>query len=160
MGLEFRHELRRELLDLNLRGVVLSRHGRLSRTAFAGLLFLAALVSVPVWYGVVVFWGLVSKVAGSSVYAFGVPAMLVLALVNAYPLGCMAAKRLHDAARSAHHLWWILPAFSAGAACWLVGNAGWADSAARWGSATLLAALVLLPGDPDVNGHGTVDNWG
>lgn len=159
MGLGFRYELRQSPLDLNLRGVVLSRHGRLSRVAFAGVAFLIFLMSVPVWYGVVVAWGLVANLMGTAAYSIGIPFMAVVAAANAYPAGCVVVKRIHDMDRSGHHAWWVLPVLVAGTICWATAAEGWAADASRICGLVVFALLLLAPGSEDTNSHGTVDNW-
>lgn len=160
MDLRFRHDLRPDLLELDLKGILLNANGRVSRTVFVLLSLAIGSVSLVVWYAIAVAWGLVAHVVGTAGYAVAFPLMGLLMLVNAYPCGCVIAKRVHDFDRSGRHAFWITPLFVCGLLLWAFEvDGGWAD-AARWSAGLALALLVLMPGSDDVNDHGTIDYWG
>jgi len=160
MDLKFRHELRHDLLDLNLRGIFLNWHGRLSRVAFVGMLVVMSLVAVPAWYGMVVMWSVVARMAGPGSLVVALPVMGVVLAANAFVAGCLVAKRLHDAERSGVHVWWLMTVLVPAALVWAMEVPGGWSLALRIVGGVLAAALVMMPGSRDVNRYGTVDYWG
>lgn len=160
MDFRFRHDLKPDLLDLNLRGLLVNPHGRICRTVFVILTAFASAATFWLWWGVVAFWELLAKFGGSAVYAVGAPCLFMVAGAGLYVVGCLVAKRLHDVDASARHALWLVAAALPGLAAWAIHGDGWLWLTAKGVAVCIAGGLAVIPGSPDVNRYGAVDYWG
>lgn len=160
MDLRFRQELKSDLLDLNLRGILLNPHGRICRTVFVALTGVVGGMIYVVAWGAIVACGFAANLGGNGVYLVGGPVLVAVCAAATYLMGCFASKRLHDMDVSAWHVPWLLALAAPGVVCWAMEWTGMTAWIAKAATACVALGLALLPGRDEDNRFGSVDYWG